>query len=111
MKDGTNTDMLRGAVSKLWSGDFRMGKPTIRNGIVSITEYIGDRRQTQGTETSKYLEEEKANAISWVAASETELAQTKRLASWGCRTLYTELQRNEVNEATWKGPSKKVTTL
>jgi len=25
MKDGTNTDMLRGAVSKLWSGDFRMG--------------------------------------------------------------------------------------
>ena len=40
-----------------------MGEPTIRNGIVSITEYIGDRRQTQGTETSKYLEEEKANAI------------------------------------------------
>jgi hypothetical protein len=111
MKDGTNTDMLRGAVSKLWSGDFRMGKPTVRNGTGFISEYIGYKRQTRGTETSKYPEEEKANAISWVAASETESAQTKRLASWGCRTLYTELQRNEVNEEVWKGPSKKVTTL
>ena len=82
-----------------------MGKPTIRNGMVSLPEYIGYGRQTQGTETSKYLEEEKANAISQVAASETETAQTRRLAFWGCRTLYTELQRNEVDEATWKGPS------
>jgi hypothetical protein len=111
MKDGTNTDMLRGAVSKLWSGDFRMGKPTVRNGTVSLPEYIGYWRQTRGTETSKYPEEEKANAISWVAASETELAQTKRLASWGCRTLYIELQRNGVNEEIWKGPSEKVKTL
>jgi len=37
-------------------------------------------------------------------ASETGLAQTKRLASWGCRTLCTELQRNEVDEEVWKGP-------
>ena len=69
------------------------------------------RRQTQGTETSKYLKEEKANAIPLVAASETGLAQTRWLAIWGCRTLYTELQRNEVNEVAWKGPSEKVTTL
>ena len=48
-----------------------MGEPTIRNGIVSIIEYIDNRRHTQGTETSKYLEEEKANAIPLVAASET----------------------------------------
>lgn len=41
-----------------------MGEPTIRNGIGFISEYIGYKRQTQGTETSKYLEEEKANAIS-----------------------------------------------
>ncbi|MEV3976710.1 hypothetical protein AB0K68_52740, partial [Streptomyces sp. NPDC050698] len=34
-----------------------------------------------------FLVEEKANAIPLVAASETGLAQTKRLASWGCRTL------------------------
>jgi hypothetical protein len=64
MKDGTNTDMLRGVVSKLRSGDFRMGKPTVRNGTVLIPEYIGYKRQTRGTETSQYPEEEKANAIS-----------------------------------------------
>ena len=69
------------------------------------------RRQTRGTETSKYPEEEKANAISQVAASETETAQTKRLASWGCRTLYTESERNEVDEANWKVPRNKVTAL
>lgn len=40
-----------------------MGKPTVRNGTVSIFEYIGYRRQTRGTETSHYPEEEKANAI------------------------------------------------
>jgi hypothetical protein len=34
------------------------------------------RTLTQGTETSKYLEEEKIIMISGVAASETELAQT-----------------------------------
>ena len=41
-----------------------MGKPTARNGVVHLTEYIGKVRQTRGTETSHYLEEEKANAIS-----------------------------------------------
>jgi hypothetical protein len=41
-----------------------MGEPTIRYWIVRITEYIGDMRQTRGTETSHYPEEEKANAIS-----------------------------------------------
>ena len=80
-----------------------MGKPTIRNGMVSLPEYIGYGRQTQGTETSKYLEEEKANAISQVAASETETAQTRELALWGCRTLHKELQRNSLDESTWKG--------
>ncbi len=34
------------------------------------------RRQTQGTETSQYLEEEKARAIPRVAASEKGTAQT-----------------------------------
>ena len=41
-----------------------MGEPTARNGAVSLPEYIGYGRQTRGTETSKYPEEEKANAIS-----------------------------------------------
>ena len=66
------------------------------------------RRQTQGTETSKYLKEEKANAIPQVAASETGSAQTRRLAFWGCRTLYTELQRIGLSEATWNGPQDRV---
>ena len=34
------------------------------------------RKQTQGTETSKYLEEEKTIVISKVVASEMEIAQT-----------------------------------
>ena len=88
-----------------------MGKPTAHNGAVSISEYIGNGRQTRGTETSKYPEEEKETSIPQVAASETGRAQTKRLASWGCRTLNTELQRNGVGEAAWKGPPKKVIAL
>ena len=67
-----------------------MGQPTVRNGTVHLSEYIGWMRQTQGTETSKYLEEEKANAISQVAASETELAQTRKFTFWGCRTVHIE---------------------
>ena len=111
MKDGTNTDMPRGAVSKLWSGDFRMGEPTTFNRVVPLREFIAHWRQTQGTETSKYLQEQKENSIPWVAASETGRAQTKRLASWGCRTLYTELQKNDLGEATWKGPPEQVIAL
>jgi hypothetical protein len=36
-----------------------MGKPPARNGVGSISEYIGNGRQTRGTETSQYPEEEK----------------------------------------------------
>ena len=87
-----------------------MGKPTMLC-IVSVSEYIAYAKVTQRTETSKYLKEEKENSIPLVAASETGSAQTRRLAFWGCRTLYTELQRNELSEAAWKGPPKKVTVL
>ena len=38
----------------------------------SVDEYIVNRRNTQGTETSKYLEEKKTKVISLVAASERE---------------------------------------
>ncbi len=110
-KDGTNTDMPRGAVSKLRSEDFRMGEPTVRNGAVRTSEYIGCVRQTRGTETSQYPEEEKANAISQVAASETELAQTDRLACRGCRTHHMELQSYFLDESIWKGQPKRVTAL
>jgi hypothetical protein len=40
-----------------------MGKPTARNGAVSIPESIGYGGHTRGTETSKYPEEKKATAI------------------------------------------------
>nr|AOE05676.1 hypothetical protein [uncultured bacterium] len=44
------------------------------------THYIEDivsvRRQTQGTETSKYLEEKKTKVIPLVVASERGVAQT-----------------------------------
>ena len=79
--------------------------------IWSTREFIACGGQTQGTETSKYLQEQKENSIPWVAASETGRAQTKELALWGCRTLYTELQKIGLDEATWKGPRNKVKAL
>ena len=42
---------------------------------VSVPEYIGYWRRTQGTETSKYLEEKKSNEIPLVAASERGTAE------------------------------------
>ena len=41
------------------------------------------RRGTQGTETSKYLQEKKENSIPEVVASETGRAQTRRSNSPG----------------------------
>jgi hypothetical protein len=38
------------------------------------SEYIGPVKQTQGTETSQYLEEKKSTEISQVVASERERA-------------------------------------
>jgi hypothetical protein len=48
-----------------------------------LTEYIGEVELTQGSEPSQYLEEEKANAIPIVAASEIGTAQTQRCT--GCK--------------------------
>ena len=42
--------------------------------------------RTQGTETSKYLQEKKSKEIPIVAASELGRAQTSVRAHWGCRT-------------------------
>ena len=64
MKDVITDDMLRGGGNNLLSVDFRMGQPTSSNVDVSIPEYIGYEKLTQGTETSKYLEEEKIIMIS-----------------------------------------------
>ena len=70
MKDVASCDKPRGAASKRRSGDVRMGKPTWSH--IQVPE----REPTQGTETSKYLEEKKSIEIPLVAASERGLAQT-----------------------------------
>ena len=46
----------------------------IREIVLSMTEYIGHEKRTQGTETSQYLQEKKSTEISLVAASERETA-------------------------------------
>ncbi len=46
-----------------------MGKPT-HVSEYPLPEYIGFRRRTRGTETSKYPEEKKSTEIPLVAASE-----------------------------------------
>jgi hypothetical protein len=48
MKDGANTDMPRGAVSRLGSGDFRMGQPTGGEPPVLLPESIGQREADRG---------------------------------------------------------------
>ena len=50
-----------------------MGQPVPGNAGTSASEYIGCKKTTQGTETSKYLEEEKTIVISLVVASEKEI--------------------------------------
>ena len=70
MKDVVSSDMLRGVANKLWSGDFRMGKPIQGNTWISYSEYIGVGGETGGIETSKYPQEKKPKGIPRVAASE-----------------------------------------
>jgi hypothetical protein len=49
-------------------------------------EYIGGYEQTQGSEPSQYLEENKSTEIPIVAASELGTAQTLVFIPGGCRT-------------------------
>ena len=60
-----------------------MGKPLASARLQ--TEFIGLAEQTQGTETSQYLEEKKSKEIPSVAASESGRAQTMGFTPWGCR--------------------------
>ena len=53
-----------------------MRKLNANNLALSYTECIGVARGTQGTETSKYLEEKKTKVIPRVVASEIGEAQT-----------------------------------
>ncbi len=49
-----------------------MGKPLASARLQA--EFIGLAEQTQGTETSQYLEEDKSNEIALVVASERAIA-------------------------------------
>ena len=62
------------------------GNPLDIKSLVSIYEYIVYRRNTKGTETSKYLQEKKEISIPKVVASEIGRAQTRRRNSSGVRT-------------------------
>ena len=53
-----------------------MGKPGRGDALSSGAEYIGLRKRTGGTETSKYPEEKETTVIPSVAASERGRAQT-----------------------------------
>ena len=53
-----------------------MGKPGRGHARSSHAEFIGVKRRTRGTETSKYPEEWKSNETPLVAASERGIAQT-----------------------------------
>ena len=72
MKDVITCDKPRIGGNNLRPGDLRMGQPVTSNVVTSASEFIGCVKATQGTETSKYLVEEKTIVISLVVASETE---------------------------------------
>jgi hypothetical protein len=58
MKDVVSCDKLRGAAHEHYIRRFPNGTTYYAEGVIS------ERRPTQGTETSKYLEEKKTNVIS-----------------------------------------------
>ena len=60
MKDVTSCDKLRVGANNLLSGDFRMGQPSWLKASYPDT-CVG--KLTQGTETSKYLEDKKTIVI------------------------------------------------
>ena len=70
------------------------------------TEFIGATGRTQGTETSKYLEEKKETSIPSVAASESGTSPN-RDSSRGCGS--TEgFDKTVPSTRAWKGPPQRV---
>ena len=71
-KDVISCDKLRGSANRNYIRRFPNGVTQCTEGALSAVR----RKQTQGTETSKYLEEKKEKSIPSVAASESGRAQT-----------------------------------
>ena len=63
MKDVVSCEKLRVGANDLRPGDVRMGQPGAGNAASLLSEYIGQLERTRGTETSKYLQEEKSTEI------------------------------------------------
>ena len=63
-----------------------MGQPCLWKHKQPASEKLACVELTEGTETSKYLQEKKSIEILLVAASERKIAQTSMRACWGCRT-------------------------
>ena len=82
------------------------GNPAIRNGSDFVVSKVATIERTEGTETSKYLEEEKLTKIPLVAASERGTGQTGMLACRGCRTRIkvnlVEERSGKVDQREWK---------
>ena len=70
MKDVVSCEKPRGGANNLRAGDFRMWQPFWSHVQKSSAESIGRVKTTEGTETSKYLQEKKTTVIPYVAASE-----------------------------------------
>ena len=75
-KDVVACDMLREAGKRASIRRFLNVETRLGNPQSSSAEFIGVWKRTQGTETSKYLEEKKEKSIPSVAASEGGTAQT-----------------------------------
>ena len=63
-----------------------MGKPEGSNVPSFLTESIGKKSETWGSETSQYPEEKKSTEIPQVVASERGVAQTVEFTLRGCGT-------------------------
>ncbi len=89
-----------------------MGQPGATNLASSHTEFIGVRRQTGGSETSQYPQEEKSREIPLVVASERGRAQTISRNIGGVvgllQGLPGKLQNCRVTEGSWNGQPKRV---
>ena len=89
-----------------------MGQPDVSNMASSHTEFIGVWRQTRGSETSQYPQEEKSIEIPLVVASERGRAQTICSNTGGVvgllQGLPGKLKNRCATEGSWNGQPKRV---
>ena len=90
-----------------------MGKPSMSYVMLSICEYIAYQEGTPGElKHLEYPEEEKENSIPLSSKERNgKNPNQQACACWGCRTLYTELQRTTLDESSGKMNQKKVIIL